>query len=478
MLKQLILQKRLEEAKANLQEHLKKEPELRARREAFKTREAELESTINEITADTPAEDREIVEKAVEEHENEGKSLDEAENDFNTEKDNLSETVAGIENELDELQERTAAVGRRNHNREVDLKMENRTKFFNLTMEQRDKFFANTEVKTFLDNVRSSTEKRGITGGKVAVPTAILELLRENMGNYSKLIKYVRLRTVKGKARQPILGVIPEGVWIEATGKLNELDLSLTQAEVDGYLVGGFIPVANTTLEDGEDISLATEIMQALGEAIGKGIDRAIPYGTGVKMPLGFVTRLAQTEQPADYPEDAPEWKDLHTSNVLKIDSSGKTGVEFFAELIAALASANPKKSDGKAFWIMNRRTHIDIMTKALAFNSAAALVAGMNNQMPIVGGDIIELDDDVMKDYEIAGGFGSVYLLAERDGARVDYSEHTKFVENQTVFRGVARYDGTPVVPEAFCVVSYDNTDVTISSVFPPDEANENEDE
>ena len=38
---------------------------------------------------------------------------------------------------------------------------------------------------------------------------------------------------------------------------------------------------------------LAGEIIDALGRAIGLALDKAILYGTGTRMPLGIVTRLA-----------------------------------------------------------------------------------------------------------------------------------------------------------------------------------------
>jgi len=78
-----------------------------------------------------------------------------------------------------------------------------------------------------------------------------------------------------------------------------------------------------------------------------------------------------------------------------------------------------------------------------------------------------------MVADNEIIGGFGSVFLLAERAGAKIDSSEHVKFKEMQTGFRGYARYDGMPVFGEAFVVVSFDNTDAATSSTFPTDYAN-----
>lgn len=348
--------------------------------------------------------------------------------------------------------------------------MNTRVKIFS-NHQERDAFFARSEVKDFIGEIRSSIngEKRSVSGATLTIPEVMLEVLRDNMTMFSKLLKHVSLKSVKGKARQNVMGDIPEGVWIEATGSLNELDLALNQVEVDGYLVGGFIPIANSYLED-SDMNLGTEIMMVLGKAIGKGLDRAILFGTGVKMPLGIVTRLAQTAKPSDYNENARTWVDLHTSNILKINASASTGAAFFVSLIQSLGIAKPEYSDGAPVWIMNRKTHNDIRAKALAFNIPALVAAG-ENTLPVVGGVVEELE--MLGDYEIVGGFGANYLMVEREGQKFEPSEHVRFLENQTVFKGFARYDGEPVVAEGFVMVSYDNTDAATSSTFQTDYAN-----
>lgn len=484
MLKLLMLRKKLETAKEMLRKHLETGAELRNRREAFDLRQKEIETSINELNADSTQEERDAVDQAISEQEENGKKLTEDEATFETEKGGLEKEVSDIENEINEIEERTGAAGRSTpktntfEERQVENFMKNRTKFFGMNMEQRTAFVAREDVKNFLTDVRSRfsaahTETRGISGGEVAVPTIILEVIRENICDYSKLIKYVRLRNVKGKARQPILGEVPEAVWTEATKYLNELDMDLNAIEADAFKLGGYISIPNSVLEDGEDINLAEEIMQAMGESIGKAIDRAIPYGTGVKMPLGFITRLTQTSKPANYPDFAPEWKDLSKSNIIELDASNKTGVEFFAELIEKLGKAKPKGAIGNPFWLMTRQTHLTIMAKALAFNAAAALTAGINNTMPIVGGDIVELDESIMPENTIAGGYGEKYLLAERGGANLTTSEHAKFVEDQTVIKSTHRYDGTPISAESFIVLSIDGLAPVTSVNFADDYAN-----
>lgn len=470
-LRQLILTKKIEGLRNSLAALLAKDADFESRAAELKKREIEIETSVNEVTDETSDEDRKVVDDAVAEFEQQQETLTKEQGENDTAKTDLENEIKKLSDELEEINKKAATPPAevRKDERKVDTGMETRIKFFGMNKEERDAFFANDTIKNFIGEVRA-IKTRGVTNGGLTIPDIMLEVLRDNMEQYSKLVKYVSVKRVGGTARQNIIGAVPEGVWMETTGALNELDMTLNQIEVDGYMVGGIIWVPNTLIED-SDINLGAEVMAQLGQAIGKGLDRAILYGTGTKMPIGIVPRLAQTSAPSSWGANAPAWTDLHTSNVQKLNINGTTGAAFFAALIAALGVAKPNYSDGKAFWVMNRKTHINLMTKALAFDAAAALVAGVNNQMPIIGGDIVELE--MVGDNEIIGGYGSVYLLAERAGSKVDSSEHAKFQQMLTGFRGYARYDGMPVFGEAFVVVSFDNTDAATTSTFPTDYAN-----
>ena len=206
--------------------------------------------------------------------------------------------------------------------------MNTRKKFFGMNAQERDAFFASEAVKDFLQRTRDmAMQKRTVTGADLTIPTVVLELIRENIESYSKLVSRVRLRSVSGRGRQNVMGAMPEAVWTEACASLNELDFGFSQTEVDGYKVGGVIYICIATLED-SDYDLASEIITALGASIGIAVDKAILYGTGVKMPQGIVTRLAQQSAPSDYPAVARPWEDLHTTNCITI--TGKTALHCF----------------------------------------------------------------------------------------------------------------------------------------------------
>lgn len=475
-LRQLLKRSQLAAAQAESNKHKEQRAALDERRSSLQKREADAAAALEELTADSTPEERAAVEAEVTAIETETATLDADEQAYEAEQARLDGIVADIEKEIKELDERSAPPQKKPTEkpaeRKDDKNMETRTKFFGMTHEQRSAFFARDDVKGFIGAIRTACQSRAISGGKLTIPETMLEIIRDNLGEYSKLSKFVTVRRVNGTTRQNVMGTMPEGIWMEATGALNELDLSLNQVTVDGYMVGGFIPVHNTLLDD-SDLNLGAEIMRALAYAVGSGVDWAILFGTGSNMPIGIATRLAQTVKPSGWSDNAPAWKDLHTSNIKKLNLTAATGAAFFASLIEALGTASPKYSNGRAFWAMNRKTHIKLMTKALEFNAAAALVAGMNNTMPVIGGEIVEFEDDKIADNEIIGGYGSVYLLAERGGAEITSSEHARFIENQTVYKGYARYDGVPVFGEAFVMVNFANVDVTTTRAFPEDYAN-----
>lgn len=289
--------------------------------------------------------------------------------------------------------------------------------------------------------------------------------------NYSKLVRRVRLVPVSGKARQNIMGTVPEAVWTEMCAKLNEIDFGFNQTEVDGYKVGGVIYICKATLED-SDYDLMAEIITAIGIAIGIALDKAILYGFGTKMPLGIVTRLEQTSEPSDYNANARPWVDLHESNVITI-ASEKTGLEFFKEIVSAGGKAKNRYARGGKFWAMNENTYTKIKIEAMNFNAAGAIVSVQDGTMPVAGGDIEVLSEDIIADNNIVCGYGELYLLAERAGSEFARSDEYRFAEDQVAFKGTARYDGEPVIAEGFVSIGLGAAPAK-SATFTGDTAND----
>ena len=469
MLKQILLTRKIAETTKML-EALGFES-IEERKAAIVLRESELAEALNQVTDETSEEDKAALEAEITEHEALKKEIAEAEEQLEGERTKLQEEIAKLQSELDEINNRAKETPEERKDEKIN--MEARMKFFRgMAPERRDAIIAQEDVKGFIARVREMKgQSRAVTGGELNIPDVLLGVLRDTLHSYSKLLSKVRLVRVPGKARQNVAGAIPEGVWTEACAKLNELAISFAQIEVDGYKVGGFIPVCNALLED-SDVNLADEIMYMIGQAIGFALDKAILYGTGTKMPVGIVTRLAQTAEPDSWGDNAPTWTDLHTANIKKINPTGMTAEAFYSALI--LAAGVPKSNyatDGQKFWAMNSKTFAALQAKALTINATGAIVSGQTMTMPIVGGDIVILE--FVPDNDIVGGYGQLYLLAERAGANFAVSEHYRFVEDQTVFRGTARYDGKPVYGEGFVAININNADVTTTRTFASDSAN-----
>ena len=443
VIRTMFLKSKLDKAKFDLEQ-------LRAKDEDFATREAELEQAIGEVTEETPDEYREELEKQV-------NTFQEEKDAHDSEKGALETEIEKIEGEIAEEEKRSAQAIKKVEKRDEGRieTMSVRTKFYGMNAQERDAFFAREDVKDFLQRARElAGQKRAVSGAELLIPTIVLDLIKENILQYSKLYKHVNVRSVSGKARQNVMGTIPEAVWTEMCATLNELDLSFTHVEVDGYKVGGYIAICNAVLED-SDINLASEIISALGQAIGLALDKAILYGTGTKMPTGIVTKLTEK---------------LNDTNVVAI--SGKTDAQLFKELVNASGKAKGVYSKGMKFWTMNEATYTKLIANALTINAAGAITAGINGTMPVIGGAIEVLNfipDDV-----IIGGYGDLYLLAERAGTSLAQSEHVRFLEEQTVFKGSARYDGVPVIAEGFVAIGIGGSKPLANAVsFTADSAN-----
>lgn len=451
-LKALMLRKQIDGKKKELDL-------LRAKDADFVKREADLEAAITEA-----------------ETEEEQATVSEAIDSFNEEKQAHESAKADLEREVGELENDLAAEEREQEVEPAKPEEKREEKKVMATAEKRNRFGITEEfvqreaVQAFLTECRTAMkEKRALTNVGLTIPQEFLGILRENLENYSKLYRHVNVRRIGGEGRMVIMGTIPEAVWTECCANLNELDLGFNDVEVDCNKVAGYFAVCNAVLED-SDVNLASELIAALGQAIGLALDKAILYGTGTKMPLGVVTRLAQTQAPAGYPATARPWVDLHTSNIKSIAASVKDA-DLFKNIVLDSGAIKGKYSRGEKVWVMNETTYTTLIANAMTVTSGGAIVAGVNGTMPVVGG-IIEVLNFVPDNVIIAGYF-DLYLLAERAGIQLNNSEHVRFLADETVYKGTARYDGQPVIAEAFAAIGINGVTPNATMTFASDTAN-----
>lgn len=468
-LRQIMLGKKIEQKRKELEE-------LREKDADFQTREEELEKAIDEAQTE---EEQKVVEEEVEKFDVEKTAHEESKVRLESEIGDLEAELA--ESEKEPPAERAKKVEkkvRKNMRADINIRSLPMSKraFDSLPNEMREEIINREDVKTFLATLRSMKgSNRAIQGGDLEIPIVFLDLISENMYRYSKLLNRVRVRSIPGEARQTIAGTVPEAVWTEMCGAINELTFVFNQITLDGYKVAGFIPVCNSLLEDTTDnLDLASWIVEMLSEAIGLAEDKAILYGKGASstMPLGIVTRLAQESQPAGYPANAPAWVDLHETNIIKIDGTTATGAEFWAKLTLAAGNTFTRYSRGEMFWAMNSKTYATLKSKLITFTANGDIVANLFGTLPIVTGNVDILE--FIPDGDIIGGYGDLYLWIDRASMQIESDRSVQFIQDNTVFRGKARADGAPVIPGAFVAININNAEVTTVMDFAADTAND----
>ena len=470
-LKAIMLRNRIDKKMSELEE-------LRKKDEEFLNREAELEAAINEAVTE---EEQQVVSEQVDAFDAEKTEHEEAKTRLQGEIDDLEAQLSETEKEppaepVREMKVKKVERKEMMVSREIRSLPMNVRAFDSLPMDTRKQIVEREDVKEFLERMRNMKgNTRAIQGGELEIPVVFLELISENMYRYSKLLNRVRVRNVPGEARQTIAGTVPEAVWTEMCGAINELTFVFNQITLDGYKVAGYVPVCNSLLEDTvSNLDLASWIVEMLSESIGLAEDKAILYGKGSAshMPLGIVTRLAQDSQPDGYPANAPAWVDYSDTNIVKINGTSLTGAEFWAQLAMAAGNTFTRYNRGEQFWAMNSKTYATLKSKLITFTATGDIVANLFGTLPVINGNIDILE--FMPDGDIVGGYGDLYLWADRRAMAIDSSEHVQFIQDNTVFRGKARADGAPIIPGAFVAININNVNVTTAMDFAADTAND----
>ena len=467
MLKALVLRTKIDSAKKALEA-------LRAKDEEFNKREEEITQAVEEAAQMEEGEEKAEAQKAVEE---EAEKFDSEKAAHEEEKQKLEDSITEMEKDLaatEESQDTAPQATPEERTNKGEKTIMKRNRFFR-NVENIDAMFQRDDVKAYLAEVRSCIKnKRELTNVGLTIPEVFIGIIKENVENYSKLYKHVNVQSISGNGREIIQGTVAEAIWTECCAVLNEMSLAFNDVEVDCFKVAGYYKVCNAVLED-NDVELTTKLLEALAQAIGLAVDKAILYGRNAagaqKMPLGIVSRLAQTSEPSNYSATARPWEDLHTSNIISI-AAGLSGAALFEQIVLASGAAKSDYSRGELVWVMNRKTYTKLVAKTISVDAQGRVVSGVSDRMPVIGG-IIEVLNFV-PDNTIIGGFFDLYLLGERAGAKFAQSEHVFFIQDQTAFKGTARYDGQPVIAEGFVAIGLEGTTPSASAVaFAPDKAN-----
>ncbi|MFB6467660.1 phage major capsid protein [Cytobacillus sp. Hz8] len=275
------------------------------------------------------------------------------------------------------------------------------------------------EVREFYNNLQLSLRANQIIGGSLAVPEMVQDRIRGLLSKYSGLYDEVQVVPVGTDGRVLVSVGEAKAKWESVTTTLEELQSSIDLMEMHDIRLGGYIPVSNGTIEDSL-IDMVIYLEELLAKAVAYGIDDGIINGVGdhesIFEPTGLLMNLP------------PE-------NIVTIPFT-------LTDILSQISLIDTGKKDdiGEVAAVMKRKTYYkDIM--ALANSSLP---------YPNINGLRVKFSGAVSDDTLILGDFKE-YILAERNGLRIQQSEHQFFTDDLTVFKAVGRYDGQPHIQRAF---------------------------
>lgn len=414
-LRQLMIQKKIDQRKAALDELLQKEDD-------FDTRASELEAAVEEARSD---EEVSAVEEEIEELEKEKK-------EHNEKKSKLEGEISELENELEGLKSKTPSkTGERSAKTGQGGDMMNRMQVRELF--KTGEYYERSEVKEFYERFRNL---RAVNGGELTIPDIVVNRIMDIMGDYTTLYPLVDKIQVSGTTRILIDTDTEPATWIEQPGTIPTGDVgTITYVDFDGFKVGKVTFVDNYLLQD-SIINLDNYVTKKLARAIAMALDAAIVNGEGSSnyQPTGIIPSLPAENQ-VDVTADENLIKNLG-KQVGLID----TGEDAVGEIVA----------------VMHRKTYYNRLFEfSVQVDSSGNVVGKLPNlSQPDLLGLRVVFNNNLSEDDVLFGDF-SKYTLVERENITIDNSEHVKFVEDQMAFRGKGRFDGKPVKPEAFALVS-----------------------
>lgn len=416
-LRQLLIQKKLRQKNTMV-------TEIRKALKEFEPKESQLRAALEEAQTD---EDMDTVSESIDELEKEIEAKKKEETDIKTEIDALEKELADLEaKEPGNEDDKTGG-----EERKMAKTIQTRDAAPYLSVRESMKV---PEVRSFYEGLSNAiAEKRALSATEQVIPEIVLTRIESKLGDYSVLYDEVDVIPLKGKGRIVVDGAIPEAIWIEMTGAVQEVADGFDAVELDGFGLAGYVPVPNSTIEDAI-INLASFVEDRLAKSIAKSIDKAILKGAGAasKQPDGVVPKLSEDH---------------------KVESSGK-----LADIIPHLGLVDTDGTEGEVIAVMNRVTYYKrIMPQLIATTDDGKTVVP-NASEAMLPGLRVKLSAYADIDTIIFGAFKR-YTLSQRAAIRIESSRDVKFIEDQTVFKGVGRYDGKPSKPSAFALITITDT-------------------
>lgn len=438
-LKQLMINKKIEQRQKLLKS-------LNEKRTGFKTRDDSLETALTEAETD-----------------DEIAAVEDEINQLEKEKTAAEDEAIKLEEQITELEDELAALEGNEPGNEDPAEPNNeggtrsmakKGAFQKRTRDLGEAYFTR-EVLDFYKELRTKLAQKRANGNvlpegegrnELAIPDLIMNRIRERIGDFTTLYPLVDVVVAQGRVKLILDVDTQEATWMEQRGvNLPEKDDSeLTAVEFDGFLIGRIVYIDNSLLEDSQPIiNLDDYLTKRIARSIAKGLDKAIAVGTGAtgKQPEGILPAI-----PAE---------------------NKVTAKANYADIIPHLALIDTgEDATGEIILVMHRQTYYRrLAALTLHVNSSGQDVVQLPNlAQPNFLGLQVEFNNYIPQNKLLLGVFDK-YTLVERAAARIDASTHYRFSDYQTAIRGVGRYDGKPVIPKAFVEVTLED-DVVVPEV------------
>lgn len=422
MLRQLVISKKIEQRKNVLAELLIQEEELQNRSKELEA-DAEAAETDEEIAA---------VEDEVGKLEAQKSELDEK-------KSKLQGEISELEQELEQLNAKEPSDQQRSKNNQK--RGENQVaKEYHIAqvrkMLETGEYYNLQEVRDFYEKFKNL---RAVSGSELTIPNVIINRILDIVGDFTTLYPRVDKIRVQGTARILIDTDTTAATWIEMKDSIPTGDVgTITSVDFDGFKLGKVTFVDNYLLQD-SIINIDDYVVRKIARALAKALDLAILKGTGSsnKQPDGIIPKIPAGNQVS------VEADDKLLVNLLKQVSLVDTGDDSYGEIVA----------------VMKRQTYYNrLMEYTINVNSEGNVVGKLPNlSQPDLCGLPVVFNQNMDVDQVIFGVLDQ-YTMVIREDITIDRSEHVKFVEDQMAFRGKGRFDGKPVRPEAFALVTIED--------------------
>jgi Predicted phage phi-C31 gp36 major capsid-like protein len=285
------------------------------------------------------------------------------------------------------------------------------------------------QVRTFYQDlvrmVNTRAAGNSLTDAGLLIPELVMNRIEDRMGDYATVAREVEMISVGGTSRIILDGADPEAIWVEMSGAISEVTAGFKKVELDGFKLAGYMVIPNDIIDDAM-INLAEYVEKKLAKGIAKSRDKAIVTGTGAagKQMVGIIPSLATANKPAAIPFDLG----AILSKIALVDD----GDETYGEIIA----------------VMKRSTFYHYFVKNMITVDSAGRYVVPSLSQPNIGVRVVF--SQYMPASKVLFGDYKRYIVAQRSGIKLEMSTDVRFIEDQTVIKGLQRMDGKPINVDA----------------------------